>query len=52
MKTGKRTQEDIRQADSRVVRISEVFAPTGELLLYETEDGKARIECRFAEETL
>jgi len=52
MKTGKRTQEDIRQADLRVVRVSEVFAPTGELLLYETEDGKARIECRFAEETL
>jgi len=52
MKTGKQTQEDIRQADSRDVRVSEVFAPTGELLLYETEDGKARIECRFAEETL
>jgi hypothetical protein len=52
MKTGKRTQEDIRQVDSRAVQVSEVFAPTGELLLYETEDGKARIECRFAEETL
>ena len=52
MKTGKRTQEDIGQADSRAVQVSEVFAPTGELLLYDTEDGKARIECRFAEETL
>jgi hypothetical protein len=52
MKTGKRRQEDIRQADSRAVRVSEVFAPTGELLLYKTQDGKARIECRFAEETL
>ena len=52
MKTGKRTQEDIRQADSRAVQVSEIFAPTGELLMYETKDGKTRIECRFAEETL
>ena len=52
MKTRKRTQEDIRQTDSRAVQVSAVVAPTGELLLYETEDGKARIECRFAEETL
>ncbi|HZL83209.1 MAG TPA: virulence RhuM family protein [Candidatus Deferrimicrobium sp.] len=52
MKTGKRTQEDIGQTESRVVRVSEVFAPTGELLMYETKDGKTRIECRFAEETL
>jgi hypothetical protein len=50
MKTGKQTQEDIRQADSRAVQVSEVFAPTSELLLYETEDGKTRIECRFAAE--
>src|SRR5450759_2889170 len=34
------------------VPIAADLAPTGELLLYETEDGKARIECRFAEETL
>lgn len=27
-------------------------ASSSELLVYETEDGKARIECRFAEETL
>jgi hypothetical protein len=52
MKTGKRTQEDIRQVDSRAVQVSEVFAPTGELLLYETEDGKARIDCRLSGETL
>lgn len=26
--------------------------PTGEFLLYETEDGKTRVECRFAEESL
>ena len=25
---------------------------TGELLLYQTEDGRTRIECRFEEETL
>jgi hypothetical protein len=26
--------------------------PTGELVLYQTEDGRTRVECRFADETL
>jgi hypothetical protein len=26
--------------------------PTGEIILYQTEDGQTRVECRFAEETL
>ncbi|MBF0625387.1 MAG: virulence RhuM family protein [Magnetococcales bacterium] len=26
--------------------------PTGEILLYQTEDGRTRVECRFVEETL
>ena len=26
--------------------------PTGEIILYQTNDGKTRVECRFAEETL
>ncbi len=26
--------------------------PRGELILYETEDGRTRVECRFADETL
>lgn len=26
--------------------------PTGEIVLYQTEDGRTRVECRFAEETL
>ena len=26
--------------------------PGGEILLYQTEDGRARIECRFEDETL
>ncbi len=26
--------------------------PTGEILLYQTEDGRTRLECRFADETL
>lgn len=26
--------------------------PTGEIVLYQTEDGRARLECRFADETL
>ncbi len=28
------------------------IAPLGEILLYETEDGKSRVECRFINETL
>ncbi|MBF0097272.1 MAG: virulence RhuM family protein [Magnetococcales bacterium] len=27
-------------------------SPSGEILLYETEDGRVRVECRFVEETL
>lgn len=26
--------------------------PTGEIVLYQTEDGRSRVECRFANETL
>lgn len=26
--------------------------PQGEILLYQTEDGRTRVECRFAEESL
>jgi len=26
--------------------------PTGEIILYSTEDGRARVECRFAGETV
>lgn len=26
--------------------------PTGEIILYQTEDGRTRVECRFADETL
>lgn len=26
--------------------------PSGEFLLYETEDGRTRVECRFVEDTL
>jgi hypothetical protein len=29
-----------------------IEGPIGELILYETDDGRARVECRFAEETL
>ena len=27
-------------------------APIGEIVLYQTEDGRTRVECRFADETL
>ena len=26
--------------------------PTGEIILYQTEDGQTRVDCRFADETL
>jgi hypothetical protein len=26
--------------------------PTGEIVLYQTEDGRTRVECRFVDETL
>ena len=33
--------------------MTEIQAPNpGEFLLYETEDGRTRVECRFAEDTL
>lgn len=28
------------------------MAPTGEIMLYQTDDGQTRVECRFAQETL
>jgi len=34
------------------VPVTADVVPPGELLMYETKDGKTRIECRFAEETL
>ena len=30
----------------------ELPPPRGEILLYQTEDGQTRVECRFADETL
>jgi len=30
----------------------QIAAPTGEILLYQTDDGRTRIECRFHDETL
>jgi len=35
-----------------LVRATESSEPSGELLLYETDDGRTRVECRFADETL
>ena len=32
--------------------LSDLPEPKGEILLYQTEDGRTRIECRFADETL
>jgi len=30
----------------------ETLPPTGEIILYATEDGRARVECRFAGQTV
>ncbi len=29
-----------------------IISPNGEILLYETDDGRTRIECRFIDETI
>ena len=28
------------------------FPPSGEIVLYQTEDGRTRVECRFEDETI
>src|SRR5258708_17670429 len=38
-------QGDVRKADPPL-------SPTGEIILYQTEDGRTRLECRFAEESI
>ncbi len=35
-----------------LVRAAQSAEPSSELLLYETDDGRTRVECRFADETL
>ena len=30
----------------------DLMSPTGEFILYQTEDGRTRIQCRFADETI
>ncbi len=32
--------------------MTETVPPTGEFLLYQSEDGRTRVECRFVEDTL
>jgi hypothetical protein len=48
----KRTQVTSAKVRAVAVPMAADTASSSELLVYETEDGKARIECRFAEETL
>lgn len=33
-------------------RLEKLIPPTGEFLLYQTEDGRTRIQCRFVDETI
>lgn len=50
MSATRRKHSDVPQTASQA-RV-EGTAPAGEILLYETDDGKARIECRFVGDTL
>ncbi len=51
MATGKRPEafEDARGTPARVAVSDQ---PAGEILLYRTDDGRIRVECRFADESL
>ena len=52
MKTDKRAEAEVEQQKSSAGQTPEVSVPTAEILLYETEDGRARIECQFSGDTL
>ncbi len=41
-----------RSARGEVGLAAEAEGPSGEILLYQTADGRTRVECRFADETL
>jgi hypothetical protein len=44
--------ESSRESTDLLRMPQELPPPTGEIILYSTEDGRARVECRFAGETV
>src|SRR3954453_20037472 len=44
--------ESSRESTAPLRMPQELPPPTGEIILYSTEDGRARVECRFAGETV
>lgn len=49
MATGKKPKTP---GDARKALATTAGTPPGEILLYRTEDGRTRVECRFADESL
>ena len=52
MATKKGNNETMEKAPKALVPSRSTDGATGEILVYQTEDGRTRVECRFAEETL
>ena len=50
--TGRTTVQCFRMPKNQPSRPDEPAPPTGEIVLYQTEDGQTRVECRFVDETL
>jgi hypothetical protein len=48
----RKPESDVEGSAGETRPSSSELVPTGEFLLYETEDGRTRIECRFADDTL
>jgi hypothetical protein len=46
------TGRKVSGAAEKPLNMADVQKPTGEIVLYQTEDGQARVECRFADENV
>src|ERR1035437_475406 len=50
--TGRTTVQCFRMPKNQPPMPGDPALPTGEIVLYQTEDGRTRVECRFVDETL
>jgi hypothetical protein len=50
--TGRTTVQCFRMPKNQPRIPDDPAPPTGEIVLYQTEDGRTRVECRFVDETL
>ena len=50
--TGRTTVQCFRMPKNQPPMPDDPAPPTGEIVLYQTEDGRTRVECRFVDETL